>query len=70
MISRGFGTLIYLSTGLSRHARAGMITLGTAKVALDQFVWYLALELAPQGITANFVAPATVEGTRVTEQLL
>jgi 3-oxoacyl-[acyl-carrier protein] reductase len=68
MVSRGYGRLIYLSTGLSRHARDGMITLGTAKAALDQFVRYVALELAPHGITANLVAPATVEGTRVTEQ--
>ena len=30
---------------------------------------YVALELAPHGITANLVAPATVEGTKVTEQL-
>ncbi|MGO9790437.1 MAG: SDR family NAD(P)-dependent oxidoreductase [Solirubrobacteraceae bacterium] len=69
MVSRGYGRLIYLSTGLSRRARDGMITLGTAKAALDQFVRYVALELAPHGITANLVAPATVEGTRVTEQL-
>ncbi|MDB5384742.1 MAG: hypothetical protein JWM11_388, partial [Planctomycetaceae bacterium] len=69
MISRGYGRLVYLSTGLSRHARAGMITLGTSKAALDQFVRYVALELAPHGITANLVAPATVEGTKVTEQL-
>jgi 3-oxoacyl-[acyl-carrier protein] reductase len=69
MISRRYGRLIYLSTGLSRHAREGMITLGTAKAALDQFVRYVALELAPHGITANLVAPATVEGTKVTEQL-
>ncbi len=68
MISRGFGRLIFMSTGLSRHAREGMITLGTAKAALDQFVRYLALELAPHGITANLVAPSTVQGTRVTEQ--
>lgn len=68
MVSRGYGRLIYLSTGLSRRARDGMITLGTAKAALDQFVRYVALELAPHGITANLVAPATVEGTRVTEQ--
>ncbi|MDG3005944.1 SDR family oxidoreductase [Paludisphaera sp. Pla2] len=68
MISRGYGRLIYMSTGLSRHARDGMITLGTAKAALDQFVRYVALELAPHAITANLVAPATVEGTRVTEQ--
>lgn len=68
MILRGYGRLIYLSTGLSRRARPGMITLGTAKAALDQFVRYVALELAPHGITANLVAPSTVEGTRVTEQ--
>ncbi len=69
MISRGVGRLIYLSTGLSRRPREVMIALGTAKAALDQFVRYVALELAPHGITANLVAPATVEGTRVTEQL-
>jgi 3-oxoacyl-[acyl-carrier protein] reductase len=67
MVSRGHGRLIYLSTGLSRHPRDGMITLGTAKAALDQFVRYVALELAPHGITANLVAPSTVEGARATE---
>ena len=46
-----------------------MITLGVAKAALDQFVRYIALELAPNGITANLVAPATVDETKVTEQL-
>jgi 3-oxoacyl-[acyl-carrier protein] reductase len=67
MVRRGYGRLIYLSTGLSRHPRDGMITLGTAKAALDQFVRYVALELAPHGITANLVAPSTVEGSRATE---
>lgn len=62
MISRGHGRLIYLSALLSRRPRDGMITLGTAKAALDQFVRYVALELAPHGITANLVAPTTVEG--------
>jgi NAD(P)-dependent dehydrogenase (short-subunit alcohol dehydrogenase family) len=69
MISRNYGRLVYLSTGLSRRPRGGMITLGTAKAALDQFVRYIALELAPHGITANLVAPATVDETKVTEQL-
>jgi 3-oxoacyl-[acyl-carrier protein] reductase len=69
MISRRYGRLVYLSTGLSRRPRAGMIALGTAKAALDQFVRFIALELAPHGITANLVAPATVAGTKVTEQL-
>src|ERR1700683_550733 len=62
MISREYGRLVYLSTGLSRQPREGMITLGTAKAALDQFVRYIALELAPPGITANLVTPATVAG--------
>jgi 3-oxoacyl-[acyl-carrier protein] reductase len=69
MISRGYGRLIFLSTGLSRRPRYGMIALGTAKAALDQFVRYVALELAPHGITANLVPPATVSGTTVTQQL-
>lgn len=69
MISRGYGRLIYLSTGLSRRPREGMITLGTAKAALDQFVRYIALELAPHGITANLVAPSTVEGSRSIRRL-
>jgi 3-oxoacyl-[acyl-carrier protein] reductase len=69
MVSRSYGRLIYMSTGLSRHPRNGMIALGTAKAALDQFVRYVALELAPHGITANLVAPATVEGSRATELL-
>jgi 3-oxoacyl-[acyl-carrier protein] reductase len=62
MMSRGRGRLIYLSALLSRRPRDGMITLGTAKAAMDQFVRYVALELAPHGITANIVAPTTVEG--------
>ena len=69
MISRGYGRLVYLSTGLSRHPRDGMIALGTAKAALDQFVRFIALELAPHGITANLIAPATVEGTTMSQQL-
>lgn len=60
MISRRFGRLIYLTTILSRRPRESMITVGTAKAAMDQFVRYVALELAPHGITANLVSPATV----------
>ena len=69
MIAGGYGRLVYLSTGLSRRPREGMITLGTAKAALDQFVRFVALELAPHGITANLVAPATVAETKVSQQL-
>jgi NAD(P)-dependent dehydrogenase (short-subunit alcohol dehydrogenase family) len=62
MISRRFGRLIYMTTILSRRPREGMINLGTAKAAMDQFVRYVALEVAPHGVTANLVSPATVAG--------
>ncbi|WP_433799958.1 SDR family NAD(P)-dependent oxidoreductase [Actinomycetospora sp. CA-084318] len=69
MIDRRDGRLIYLSTGLSRRPRAGMIALGVAKAALDSFVRYVATEVAPHGITANVVAPSTVEDTAVGDRL-
>jgi 3-oxoacyl-[acyl-carrier protein] reductase len=69
MISRNYGRLVYMSTELSRRPREGMIALGSAKAALDQFVRYVALELAPHGITANLVAPGTVAGTTVSHEL-
>jgi NAD(P)-dependent dehydrogenase (short-subunit alcohol dehydrogenase family) len=69
MISGRFGRLIYMTTILSRRPRDGMITLGTAKAAMDQFVRYVALELAPHGITANLVSPATVANTEANKLL-
>ncbi|MER7807287.1 SDR family oxidoreductase [Streptomyces sp900116325] len=61
MTEQGWGRIIYLGTGLSRRPREGMIALGTAKAALEQFARYLAQELGPQGITVNVVAPGPVE---------
>jgi NAD(P)-dependent dehydrogenase (short-subunit alcohol dehydrogenase family) len=69
MTSRSYGRLIYMTAAPSRHPRAGMINLGTAKAALNEFVRYVALEMAPHGITANLVAPATVQGTKMNQQL-
>jgi 3-oxoacyl-[acyl-carrier protein] reductase len=69
MISSGFGRLIFMTTSLSRRPRGGMINLGTAKAAMDQFVRYVALELAPDGITANLVSPATVANTEANKLL-
>jgi NAD(P)-dependent dehydrogenase (short-subunit alcohol dehydrogenase family) len=69
MISSGFGRLIFMTTILSRRPRGGMINLGTAKAAMDQFVRYVALELAPDGITANLVSPATVANTEANKLL-
>ncbi|MEJ2890540.1 SDR family NAD(P)-dependent oxidoreductase [Actinomycetospora aeridis] len=69
MIDRHDGRLVYLSTGLSRRPRSGMIALGVAKAALDSFVRYVADEVAPHGITANVVAPSTVDDTAVSGRL-
>lgn len=69
MTSRGYGRLLYLTAAPSRHPRNGMINLGVAKAAMNQFVRYVALELAPHGITANLVAPATVQGSSMSEKL-
>jgi len=65
MSEQGWGRIIYLSTGLSRRPRAGMIALGAAKAALEQFARYLAQELGPQGITVNIIAAGPVEDTRM-----
>ncbi|MGV9654914.1 SDR family NAD(P)-dependent oxidoreductase [Streptomyces sp. NPDC003554] len=61
MTAQGWGRIVYLGTGLSRRPREGMIALGSAKAALEQFARYLAQELGPQGITVNIVAPGPVE---------
>jgi 3-oxoacyl-[acyl-carrier protein] reductase len=65
MTEQDWGRIIYLSTGLSRQPREGMIALGTAKAALAQFARYLAQELGPRGITVNIVEPGPVEDTRM-----
>jgi NAD(P)-dependent dehydrogenase (short-subunit alcohol dehydrogenase family) len=69
MTSRGYGRLLYLTAEPSRHPRNGMINLGVPKAAMNQFARYIALEFAPHGITANLVAPATVQGTSMNKKL-
>src|SRR6202034_670881 len=69
MTGQGWGRLIYLSAGLSRHPREGMIALGTAKAALTQFARYLAQELGPLGITVNIVEPGPVSETKMSHVL-
>jgi len=65
MTARGYGRIVYLSAGLARRPREGMIALGTSKAALGQFARYVAQEMGPRGITVNVVAPGTVEGTAI-----
>ncbi|MFE2089489.1 SDR family NAD(P)-dependent oxidoreductase [Streptomyces sp. NPDC059460] len=69
MTEQGWGRIVYLGTGLSRRPREGMIALGTAKAALEQFARYVAQEVGPRGITVNVVAPGPVEDTRMADVL-
>ncbi len=61
MIQRGKGCIIAVSSGLSRQPGEGFSAHSTAKSGLDAFVKSLALELGPQGIRVNVVAPGLTE---------
>lgn len=57
MIEQKRGCIIVVSSGASRTSGEGLSAHSTAKSALDAFVRSLALELGPQGIRVNAVAP-------------
>ncbi len=57
MIARNTGSIIIISSGLSRNPGYGFSTHSTAKSALDGFARALAFELGPVGIRVNVVAP-------------
>src|SRR3954452_24278662 len=64
MIKRGGGALIGLS-GISHHAGAsGRVQVNASKAGLEGFIRGLAMELAPHGITANCVAPGSIDTVR------
>ena len=64
MIKRGGGSLIGLS-GISHHAGAvGRVHVNASKAGLEGFMRGLAMELAPHGITANCVAPGSIDTVR------
>ncbi|MFH1372192.1 MAG: 3-oxoacyl-ACP reductase family protein [bacterium] len=57
MIERKKGSIINVSSGLSRMPGFGFVAHSSAKSALDAFSKSLAMELGPHGITVNVVAP-------------
>jgi amino acid adenylation domain-containing protein len=57
MIERKNGSIIAISSTMSKHAQHGYSAHGAAKAALDSFVRSLANELGPEGIRINTVAP-------------
>jgi NAD(P)-dependent dehydrogenase (short-subunit alcohol dehydrogenase family) len=51
------GSIVNLSTGLTRFANPGMAAYGAAKGAVEILTRYQALELGARGIAVNAVAP-------------
>ena len=57
MISRRSGSIVVISSSLSRHAGEGFCAHSASKAALDAVVRAMALELGPHGVRVNTVAP-------------
>ena len=57
MIERNQGNIIAVSSGLSRQPGPGFVAHCTAKSGLDSFAKSLAMELGPNGIRVNVIAP-------------
>jgi 3-oxoacyl-[acyl-carrier protein] reductase len=64
MIKRGGGAIIGLS-GISHHAgSSGRVHVNASKAGLEGFIRGLAMELAPHNITANCIAPGSIDTVR------
>jgi 3-oxoacyl-[acyl-carrier protein] reductase len=61
MVARNAGSVVAISSGLSRHPGLGFCAHSTAKSGLDGFAKSLALELGPSGVRVNVVAPGLTE---------
>ncbi len=61
MLSKEYGRIINISSGLSKSPGAGFVAHSTAKAGLDSFTRALAHEFGPNGITVNTVAPGLTE---------
>lgn len=57
MIRRKRGSIVAVSSSLSKRGNQGFLAQTTAKAAVDAFVRALAAELGPFGVRANTVAP-------------
>ena len=61
MLRRGHGSIVNVSSGLSRSPGVGYSSHSAAKSALDAFSKSLALELGPAGVRVNVVAPGLTD---------
>lgn len=61
MLALKRGSIVAISSGLSRSPGLGFSAHSTAKSGLDAFAKSLALELGPKGIRVNVVSPGLTE---------
>ncbi len=57
MVRRGEASIVVISSTMSQRPEAGYLAHSVAKAALDAFVRSLAVELGPDGVRINTVAP-------------
>jgi amino acid adenylation domain-containing protein len=57
MLQRKSGSIVAVSSSLSKRGNQGFLAQSTAKAAVDAFVRALAAELGPGGVRVNTVAP-------------
>ena len=69
-LSRRGGTCVVNISTDSARAFAGQLGYGTSKAALEAFTRAAALDLAPNGIRVNAVAPGPVQTGWITEDVL
>lgn len=67
MRDAGFGRIIVLGSSSVRHPLPGLVLSNAYRPALVGIVKSLAVELGPDGITANMVSPGRIDTERVRE---
>lgn len=60
MVAQGGGSIVSVSSAMSKSHGEGFIAHSAAKAAIDAFVRSLASELGPDGIRVNTVAPGLI----------
>lgn len=69
MVESGGGSLVYISSGLSKSPQTGFAAHGTAKSGLNAFAKYVAEEYGEDGVRANVVSPGLVETDATADRL-